>query len=333
MEPSYQSFKEAAIAAFNPSETLGLDSKRAIIAHALEERTRYIKTLPQPKIRNIDKKYMRHGDSVFQGLSENPEIRLYQKTQRILDNDDDEIDEVGVTLPEKYQSDVPDTVNKASQYYNRLGLHLSRDERSHDEEEGSELEEEEAEADFREWLKNTSSSEEDEIGISVPKKYTAKKGSASKQKSKTSKSKTTFSRPLPRPLTPPLSFLDLPMEGPGGMKELHQQLKSLQLRYEMMKANGEPGFDIEAELSALNIPLPVMEEEFDDDIRFNRPEKNLLLRDDSEEEGPVKSNASLEGQGDEGAVATKTWYSMPTPRGNSPIPSTSLEDSEGECTV
>ena len=300
-----------------------------------------MKTLPQPKIRNIDKKYMRHGDSVFQGLSENPEVSLYQETQRILDNADDEIDEVGVTLPEKYQSDVPDTINKASQYYNRLGLHLSRDEKSHDEEGGSELEGEEEEADFREWLKNTSSSEEeeDEIGISVPKKYTPKKGTASKKKSKASKPKSTFSRPLPRPLTPPMSFLDLPVEGPGGMRELHQQLKSLQLKYEMMKANGKTGFDIEAELAALNIPLPAMEEEFDDDIRASRHERNLLLCDSEDgeegpgeegpgEEGPVKSDAC---EGGEGAVATKTWYSMPTQRGKSPIPSTSLEDSEGEC--
>lgn len=292
-----------------------------------------MKTLPQPKIRNIDKKYIRHhGDGVFQGLSENPEVCLYQETQRILDNADDEIDEVGVTLPEKYRSDVPDAVNKASQYYNRLGLHLSRgDEKSHDEDE-EELEGEEAEADFREWLKNTSSSEEDEIGISVPKKYSSKKGTSSKRKSKASKPKSTVTRPLPRPLTPPMGFLDLPMEGPGGMRELHGRLKSLQVKYEMMKANGDTGFDVEAELAALNIPIPVLEQEFNDDLKMSRHERNLLLRDSGdEEEGGVKSDASHGGPGgEEGAVATKTWYSMPTQRGRSPIPSTSLEDSEGE---
>ena len=53
-------------------------------------------------------------------MSPVPQISLYREAQRLLDDTDDDIDEVGVTLPEKYQSDVPKDLVKACDYYHEV---------------------------------------------------------------------------------------------------------------------------------------------------------------------------------------------------------------------
>lgn len=68
---------------------------------------------------------MRRGPGVFKGLSRNPKASLFQEAQRILDNFDDELDEVGVTLPEEYQADAS-SMSEIRQYYSNLGVDLSR---------------------------------------------------------------------------------------------------------------------------------------------------------------------------------------------------------------
>ena len=68
---------------------------------------------------------MHRDQGVFKGLSKNPEISLFRETQRILDDFDDEMDEVGVTLPEKYQADVS-AISEIHQYYSNLGIDLSK---------------------------------------------------------------------------------------------------------------------------------------------------------------------------------------------------------------
>lgn len=120
---NFKDFRKATAAALAAGSLM--KDKRLAIALALEERTKYMDTLPQPTVNNVNTKIniIKQGGGAFEGLSRDPDARAegrFAETQRILDNDD-EIDEVGVTLPEEYREDVPEAIFKASQYFSNMG--------------------------------------------------------------------------------------------------------------------------------------------------------------------------------------------------------------------
>lgn len=191
--------------------------------------------------------------------------------------------------------------------------------------------------DFREWLKNSDSSDidPDEIGISLPKKYASKKKAGPRPSVPTH----SPSPPPGDPIMPPV----------GGVYELREELRKLvklRTKYNAQPKDAMMDAELEvlaAELAGLGIgELP--EELLGgerlgnprhrgvgdiDEIGISMPDEYRSRLHDSKGAG-LRANGSSGEEQDEGVASAtaKTWYSIPEQQGKATP--TSAEDIVGE---